>query len=186
MAIEKWQVSRIEDVKDEINHYIKDIGRINAISLTLSKTVELYDGKCWSKKIEKTVEEKGRLSYKFVSLCVLWDNGEFYVVPSFLGMHIPYALRRMYKADDEKLYTQAGNFRIDAQEWQKQANDYSQKCADYIKKLEADKENLENVVDKYNKLLDNAIHVADSLQTETRDFIRGAYLFFPPIPRLFK
>ena len=185
MAIEKWQVSRIKDVKNEIDHFIKDIDRINAISLTLSKVVELYDGKCWNKKIEKSIEEKVKSTYNFVYLCGLWDNGKFYIVPSFLGMHIPYALRRAYVADDEKLYTQAGNFRINAQEWQKQANSYSQKCADYIKKLEADKENLEDVVSKYNKLLDDAIHLADSLQSETRDSIRVAGLFHSPIPRLF-
>lgn len=185
MAIEKWQVSRIEDVKDEIDHYIKDIGRVNAISLTLSKAVEMYNGKCWNKKIEKKIEGKVKETYNFVHLCVLWDNGKFYIVPSFLGMHIPYALKRVYVADDEKLYTQAGNFRINAQEWQEQASIYSQKCADYIKKIEADKENLEDVVSKYNKLLDDAIHVANSLQLETRDSIRGARLFFLPIPRLF-
>lgn len=185
MAIEKWQVSRIEDVKNEIGHYIKDISRVDAISLTLSKAVEMYDGKCWNKKIEKSIEEKVKSTYNFVYLCGLWDNGKFYIVPSFLGMHIPYALIRAYVANDEKLYTQAGNFRINAQEWQEQARSYSQKCADYIKKLEADKENLEDVVNKYNKLLDDAIHVAESLQSETRDSICGARLFYSPIPRLF-
>jgi hypothetical protein len=185
MAIEEWQVSRIEDVKDEINHYIKDIGRINAISLTLVKAVGLYNGKCWNKKIEKSVEEKVKSTYNFVYFSGLWDNGKFYIAPNFLGMHVPYALRRVYKADDEKLYTQAGNFRINAQEWQEQARSYSQKCADYIKKLEADKENLEDVVNKYNKLLDDAIHVAESLQSETCDSIREARLFHSPISRLF-
>lgn len=185
MAIEKWQVSRVEDVKDEISRYIKDIGRINAISLTLAEAVEMYNGKCWNSKIEKKIEEKVKETYNFVYLCGLWDNGKFYIVPSFPGMHIPYALKRMYVANDEKLYTQAGNFRINAQEWQEQANSYSQKCADYIKNLEADKENLEDVVNKYNKLLDDAIHVADSLQTETRDSICGVRLFYSPIPRLF-
>ena len=57
MAIEEWQVSRIEDIKDEINHYIKDIGMVDAISLALSKAVEMYDGKCWNSKIEKKIEE---------------------------------------------------------------------------------------------------------------------------------
>ena len=185
MAIEKWQVSSIEDVKNEINHYIKDIGRINAISLTLAEAVEMYNGKCWNSKIEKKIEEKVKETYNFVYLCWLWDNGKFYIAPNFLGMHVPYALRRVYEADDEKLYTQAGNFRINAQEWQKQANSYSQRCADYIKRLEADKENLEDVVRKYNKALDDAIHVANSLQSETRDSIRGVRLFYSPIPRLF-
>lgn len=185
MTIEQWQISRIEDVKNEINHYIKDIGRINAISLALSKTVELYDGKCWNKKIERSVEEKVKSTYNFVYLCGLWDNGKFYIAPSCLGMHVPYALRRVYKADNEKLYTQAGNFRINAQEWQEQARSYSQKCADYIKKLEADKGNLEDVVSKYNKALDDAIHLANSLQSETCSSIREAGLFHSPIPRLF-
>lgn len=185
MAIEKWQVSRIEDVKDEINHYIKDIGRINAISLTLAEAVEMYNGKCWNKKIEKSIEEKVKEAYGFAYIFALYDNGLFYITPSFPEMCIPYTLKRVYEADDEKLYTQAGNFRINAQEWQEQANSYSQKCADYIKNLEADKENLEDVVNKYNKLLDDAIHVADSLQTETRDSICGARLFYSPIPRLF-
>ena len=56
---------------------------------------------------------------------------------------------------------------------------------DYIKKLEADKENLEYVVSKYNKVLDDSIHLANSLQSETRDSIRVAGLFYSPIPRLF-
>lgn len=185
MAIEEWQVSRIEDIKDEINHYIKDIGRVDAISLALSKAVEMYDGKCWNSKIEKKIEEKVKEPYNFVHLCTFWNNGEFVVAISFNGMHIPYALKRVYIADDEELYTQAGNFRIDAQEWQEQARSYSQKCADYIKKLEADKENLEYVVSKYNKVLDDSIHLANSLQSETRDSIRVAGLFYSPIPRLF-
>ena len=185
MTIEQWQVSRIEHVKEEIGHYIKDIGRVNAISLTLSKAVGMYDGKCWNKKIGKEIEGKVESTYNSMYIFELWDDGEFYITPRFPGMHVPYDLRRVYKADDEKLYTQAGNFRINAQEWQKQANSYSQKCEDYIKRLEADKENLEDVVSKYNKLLDDAIHVADSLQSETRDSIREARLFYSPIPRLF-
>lgn len=182
MAIEKWQVPRIEDVKNEIGHYIKDIGMVNAISLTLSRAVEMYNGKCWNSKIEKKIEEKVRETYNSAYLCTFWDNGKFVVT---INLHIPYALKRVYVADDEKLYTQAGNFRINAQEWQKQANSYSQKCTDYIKKLEADKENLEDVVSKYNKSLDDTIHLANSLQSETRDSICGAGLFHSPIPRLF-
>lgn len=183
MAIEKWQVPRIEDVKNEINHYIKDINRVNAISSTLSKAVEMHNGKCWNNKIKKSIEEKVRETYNSAYLYTFWDNGKFVVT---INLHIPYALKRVYKADDEKLYTQAGNFRINAQEWQEQARSYSQKCTDYIKKLEADKKNLEDVVGKYGKLLDDAMHVAGSLQPETRNSIRGVNLFRPPFPRLFE
>lgn len=189
MAIEKWQVSRIEDVKNIINHMINDVGRVNEISLALSKEVEKYDGKCWNKKIEMSLEKNIKSSYGYVYIfCDYnnYENGTFFVTCNFPGMNIPYDLKRIYVAEDEKLYTQAGNFRINVKAWQTYAKSYSQRCADCIKKLEADKENLENIIGRYNELLDGIIHIANSLQSETRNAIRESYLFHSPIPRLFK
>lgn len=183
--IEKWQVSRIDDAKDIINHMVKDIGRINAISSTLSKEVEKYDGKCWNKKIETSLRKNIMPIYEYACIFGDYENGTFFVTGSFLGMNVPYDLQRVYVAEDKKLYTPAGNFRINAKEWQAYAKSYSQLCTGYVKKLEADKENLENIVSKYNELLDSLVHVAKSLQSETRDAIRKSYLFNSPIYRLF-
>lgn len=185
MTIEKWQVSRIENAKDIINHMVKDIGRVSEVSLTLSKEVKKYDGKCWNKKIESELEKNIKSSYGYAYILGDYENGMFFVKVNFPGMNIPYDLKRVYEAEYEKLYTPAGNFRINAKEWKAYAKSYSQLCADYVEKLEADKENLENIVSQYNGLLDSLTRIADSLQSETCDAIHQAHLFYSPIPRLF-
>lgn len=185
MAIEKWQVSRIDDAKDILNHMIKDISKVNEISLTLSQAVEAYNGKCWNSKIDNEIYKKIKSAYKYVYINGSYENGTFSVTVNFPGMKIPYNLKCVYVAEYEKLYTQAGNFRINAKAWQMYAKSYSQLCADYVKKLEADKENLENIVERYNGLLDGLTRIANSLQSETQDAIREARLFYSPIPRLF-
>lgn len=183
--IEKWQVSRIDDAKNILNHMIEDIDRINEIALTLSEEVEKYDGKCWNKKIETSLRKNIMPIYEYACIFGDYGNGKFFVKVDFTGMKIPYNLKCVYVAEYEKLYTQAGNFRINAKAWQMYAKSYSQLCADYIKKLEADKENLENIVSQYNGLLDSLTRIANSLQSETQDAIHEARLFYSPIPRLF-
>lgn len=185
MAIEKWQVSRLENAKDILNHMIKDISKVNEISLTLSQAVEAYDGKCWNSKIDNEIYKKIKSTYKYVYICGSYENSMFSVTVDFPEMKIPYNLKCVYAAEYEKLYTQAGNFRINAKAWQMYEKSYSQMCADYVKKLETDKENLENIVSQYNELLDGLTRIANSLQSETQDAIHEARLFYPPIPRLF-
>lgn len=115
--IEKWQVSRIDDVKNILNHMIKDIGRVDEVSLTLSKEVEKYDGKCWNKKIDTELTKSVKSAYSYTYIFGDYENGTFSVTCNFPGMNIPYNLKRVYEVEYEKLYTPAGNFRINAKEW---------------------------------------------------------------------
>ena len=180
----EWQECRIQDVKTELNHMIDGIKTLCCVAIDLSHIVAIYDGKCWNKKIESEITKKLQSTYKW-HIFSDYKKGVFSVEVFPPGAKIPYGLSTVYKAEEGKLYTTAGNFRIDAKNWQAQTDAYIQICNSCIKKISADMQNLDNFVNQYNRLVDELEHIGKTIQPETRDIIRQYLLFYEPIPCLF-
>lgn len=182
--MKNWQKNRIQDTKNAINNMIANIEKMKKVSCFLSQEVVQFDGKVWNKKIEHTLNKK------------IYDMCKGYILTEYKGgifsldIHLsygkmPYELFTVYKSKDKALYTQAGNYRINAQNWQSQADAYCGVCDVTIESFKNDLDNLDTFVEKYNALLDELENLPNSLQIETRNIIRQTSLFYAPIPSLF-
>ena len=150
----------------------------------LAQEVVQFDGKCWNNKIQHELTKKIYLACNGY-IKTEYKGGFFTVEIHMGGDKIPYDLLKVYRSKDKKLYTKAGNYRINAQNWQAQADAYCGICDVTIKRLENDLKGLYAFVEKYQSLLDELEKLPDSLQVETRNSIRHAGVFYAPIPSLF-
>lgn len=163
---------------------IDNTEKMKKLSRFLSQEIVKFDGKVWNKKIEHTLNKK---VYDICKAYILteYKGGVFSLDIHLTYAKIPYNLVTVYKSKDKTLYTQAGNYRINAQNWQSQADAYCDVCDVTIESFKNDLDNLEAFVEKYNALLYELENLSNSLQIETRNIIRQTSLFYAPIPSLF-
>ena len=119
----------------QVARVIDAINQERCIALDLSCHVALYDGEVWNKEIEKALDDKIYSTYKWhiSSEC---KEGKF-TIKAFVRSNVEpaYDLDTIYRTEDEKLYTKAGDFRINARQWQEWANKYASQCGDSIRKI---------------------------------------------------
>lgn len=182
--MEDWQVSRIENVKNEIDNNIKLVKRFIDMASEIPYLVAPYDGKVWKSSIENAINDKLFPVYKS-SLEPEYDKYDKYMFKVNL-YHVPWYLPLYYKAEKSDLYTKAGNYRIDAKDWQQQANKFCKTCNGIITKMQSDKNDLENIVNEYNYLLEKSDMLTRNIYPPIIDTIKGNNIFYQPLNHLYK
>lgn len=184
MAIEKWQISKIERVKGEIDNQTKLVESFIDMVSKIPSLVAPYNGKVWKKNIENAINGKLFPVYKS-ALEPKYDKYDKYMFKVNL-YHVPWYLPLYYKAENCKLYTQAGNYRIDVEDWQRQTNKFVENCNGIITKMKSDKDDLENIVSEYNELLAKADTIGNNIYPPIIDMMQKNNLFFQTIMHLWK
>lgn len=184
--MKNWQKDNVQATKDILDSMIKGLFAARSIALELSKAVTEYDGKCWNRKIEKTLQKKIKNDNEWYMFSDYNLQRKFHIAIMIYGIELPYGMNVIYRAENKSLYTVAGNYRISSKDWQKWANEYAKNCYDYIGKLKLDIENIDCLVGEYNSLLEKSEQIANSVQIETRNIIKRTGVFYPPITRLYK
>lgn len=181
-----WKKDKVQAVKDELGKMIKGLAVARSVALAFPSMAKAYDGKCWNSRIEKDLQARTKIDKEVYMFTGRNNEGKFVVSIMLYGVELPYAMNAIYRAEKDELYTNAGNFRIDSQDWQEWANKYASQCDDYIVKLKADIEKIDCLISEYDALLEKSEQIANSVQIETRTTIKRAGIFREPIIRFFK
>ena len=188
----EWDELELEFIQNELDVAIE--GTLGAIRMAdaLRTQIALYDGKCWKNKTDDSLSAflneqfpgtGTRYSYKAITGYYHDYNGKLFHA-NFSG--VPSFAQCCYRTTDLSMFTKKGNYRIHAEDWQKQLKVYKENCMDKVKKLENDKKALSDVVMQYRMLIEKADKVACSLDHFTRDLIRDhTYLIREPNVPLF-
>lgn len=133
MTIEQWQIPKIERVKEEIDNQTKLVENFIDMASEIPSLVAPYNGKVWKKNIENAINDKLFPVYAS-ALEPEYDKYDKYMFKINL-YRIPWYLPLYYKAENCKLYTQAGNYRIDVEDWQRQTGKFIKNCNGIITKM---------------------------------------------------
>ena len=183
----EYEKGKVQAVKDELGKIIKDLAVARSVALAFPSIAKEYDGKCWNSRIEKDLQARTKVEKEVYMFTGRNNDGRFVVsILLYSGVELPYTMNTVYRAEKDDLYTKAGNFRIDSQDWQEWANKYAKRCDDYIVKFKADIEKIDCLISEYDALLEKSEQIANSVQVETRTTIKRAGIFREPIIRLFK
>lgn len=181
-----WKKDKVQAIKDELGKMIKGLAIARSVALTFPRIAKTYDGKCWNSRIEKDLQERIKIEKEVYMFTGRNNEGKFVVSILLHGVELPYTMNIIYRAEEDDLYTEAGNFRIDSQDWQEWANKYAKQCDDYTVKFKADIEKIDCLISEYDALLEKSEQIANSVQIETRTTIKRAGIFREPIIRFFK
>lgn len=181
-----WKKDKVQAVKDELGKMIKGLAVARSVALAFPSMAKAYDGKCWNSRIEKDLQARTKIDKEVYMFTGRNNEGKFVVSIMLYGVELPYTMNIIYRAEEDDLYTEAGNFRIDSQDWQEWANKYAKQCDDYTVKFKADIEKIDCLISEYDALLEKSEQIANSVQVETRTTIKRAGIFREPIIRFFK
>lgn len=183
--ITEYKKGKVQAVKDELGKMIKGLTVARSVALAFPSMAKEYDGKCWNSRIEKSLQVRVKTEKETYMFTGRNNDGRFVVSILLYSVELPYAMNTVYRAEKDDLYTKAGNFRIDSQDWQAWANKYAKQCDDYIVKFKADIEKIDCLISEYDLLLEKSEQIANSVQVETRNTIKRTGIFREPIIRLF-